>query len=196
MNILKNFVNASNNNARLKILLDPTYYNAINNVIDKLDAIDINCAAIGQNTNCDVINNSSQQNTMMFTDLVNIYLPVFVRILLLMEKVAKELTQSKSCSLNPAYLTAFENFKQRIVGSLYMKLLSGNKTYPEQQALLKNLSTNPKSNQLLNIFSPNNYEKFDPLDDKCNEQYNWITMLVFLLAIGLIAYILFANRPN
>lgn len=180
-------VDTEDESDRLALLMNPKYFNTIHDILDKLDTINVMCA-FGTGNKCAMINDPKnreimRQQVVAIGKLVDIYTPIFIRMIVLMEKFSKELSQEQSCGLDPSYLATIQMIKDRTVGSLYMRRLQStefaaqNKAYPQSsEAYLWSNGTDE------------NFEYFNDIDNSGSSDY----LLTFLLmvVVGIIVYVI------
>jgi hypothetical protein len=213
MSLIRELTNTTNDSKRLELLLNPQYYNAIHDAIDKLDTINVVCV-FSTGDKCERINNPVHREIMkkqilLLGRLVDIYTPIFIRIILLIEKFTKELSQPGICNLSPTYVNAIKALEDRIIGSLYMRRLNKMKDYPEKHAYLKHMSMKSKDDNMhesdteveLNPKPESDtHETFVssyPIDQSSSLNYqpsDYFVTILFLLVVGLIIYILFMGK--
>lgn len=135
----------SDNKNMIDLLLNPRYYNAIHNVLDKLDTINTMCI-LGTGDKCNMIADVTQreiikQQVRLIGDIVRIYMPIFIRLVLLIEHISIKLTDDNVCNLDPIYIETIKKIKEHLIGTLYMHKL-GNKSFEKQNMILKQMSNN------------------------------------------------------
>ena len=193
MQTIKDIVNTQNNDDILALLLNPTYFNVIHDILDKLDTINVVCA-FGTGDKCTMISDPTnkarmQKQVLTITKLVDAYTPIFVRMLLLMESFTQKLSQEQACNLDPNYLETVKMMKERLIGTLYMRKIQ-NLDFASQNKALRDMSNGVNESQQIIT------EKFS---NNCNSrsadnQYtdNLLIFLIFIV-VGIIIYIIMSK---
>jgi hypothetical protein len=210
MNLIKKLTDNMSSDERLKLLFDPVYYGAIHDAIDKLDTINAMCI-FGTGNKCEMINNPKfknvmKQNVMLIGKIVDIYAPIFMKIILLTERYAKELSDPKTCNLDPEYLNTIKKLKEMMSGSLYMRNLKRNNTQDASSiqrssgklssSIQGSSSSVHKINGLQesssvqkNKIQNENFYPFNPVIESSNDAC--FQTVVYVLIIIIIVYIVF-----
>lgn len=141
---IKDLAAATDRDKQMELLLNPKYYDTIHDILDRLDTINAVCV-MGSGNKCNMIKNQKHRETMkkqvaLIGRVVDIYTPIFIRILLLIENFTKDLTEAETCELDPEYLHVIRKLKDRIVGSLYMRRLSGVSGSTQQNKILREMT--------------------------------------------------------
>jgi uncharacterized protein YcbK (DUF882 family) len=160
-------------------LSNPQFVNTIHDLLDELDKVNVVCAAT-TNTKCDMVSNVNKQGLPMLeiaNTMLNVYSPILVRVILMIEKITNNLSKEKACNLDPKYVESVKNLKQRLVGSEYMKNINGLK-YKEANNKLRMMSVNSLNN---------NIEKFEITANNINiNTYDVIVILLVLFFLYII----------
>lgn len=197
MGHIREIIDATSDDKRLEMVLNPKYFNAIHDAIDKLDTINVVCL-FGTGNKCAMINNPAQRKTMkkqvmLLGRLVDIYVPIFVRIILLIEKFTKDLSTPESCNLDPVYLSSIQMLKKRIVGSLYMRKLNKQKgNFTEQNELLRHMSN--ESDQESKNDTEYEKETFCSKSKMYEYETDYITILFFFVVAAILIYVLVQSK--
>jgi hypothetical protein len=185
--IMKDFMNNTKNSEdRIAMLLDPKYYNTIHDMLDKLDTINVMCT-LRAGDKCNMINNPQHKNIMkkqvqVIGKLVDIYAPIFARIILLTDRLTTDLSSEDACNLDPIYLNTVKTIKSRVIGSLYMNRIS-NKTPKEQRDILRQMSN---SNNIVN--NSNIQVEHYGNSNNVNWSFGICFILIFVIMIVLFFY--------
>lgn len=141
--VMTMMMSAKTDDELISVILNPKFYNAIHALLDKLDTMNAVCV-LSTNNKCDMIKDpfireKMKKQVQIMTKLIDIYTPVFIRLILMDENFAKKLSDEKTCDFDPYYLETYKNVKSKLIGSLYMRKLA-DKSYEEQNQILKNMS--------------------------------------------------------
>jgi hypothetical protein len=142
-------------------ILNPKFYNTIHYLLDRLDTMNAICVMSTDNK-CDMISDPKNREKMkqqinIITKLIDVYAPIFIKLMLMDDKIIKELSQEKLCDIDPEYMEIGKNLQSKLIGIIYMRKLSG-KSHEEQMKLLKKLSndvTDVANKQISSISSAN-----------------------------------------
>jgi hypothetical protein len=195
MKYIREIIDATSDDTRLEMVLNPKYFNAIHNAIDKLDTINVVCL-FGTGNKCDMINDPVHREFMkkqviLLGRLVDIYVPIFVRIILLIEKFTKDLSAPESCKLDPVYLSTIQMLKKRIVGSLYMrKLNKQNSNFTEKNALLRSMSNETETESK----NETEIETFCDKSHSNEHETDYTTILFFLIVAVILIYVVLQSE--
>lgn len=187
----------SNNGDMFAMLLNPQYYNAIYSLMDKLDTINVMCV-LRTGNKCDMIKDPRQKEIIksqvqLIGKLVDIYMPIFVRMILLLEKLVADASNEKACNLDPVYLNTLNKIKNRVVSAVYMNRLA-NRSYLDQAKELRMISNNGLDNSSM-VQNDVLKEGFDSGTYKTltgSTSGDYIITLIIVLIIAYIIYISFA----
>lgn len=188
MQTIQVLINAQTDDDRLALLLNPKYFNAIHDILDKLDTINVMCA-FGTGNKCAMIADPKnreymRQQVMVIGKLVDVYTPIFVRMLLLMEKFTKELSQEQSCNLDPNYLATINMIKERVVGTLYMRKIQ-NMDPSSQNKALRDMSNDTGEIE----------DSTEHFTDNCNSgSSDYLLTFLLLIVAGVIIYIIVSRE--
>lgn len=189
MKSIQTLINAQSDDDRMALLMNPKYFNAIHDILDKLDTINVVCA-FGTGDKCAMIADPKnreymRQQVMVIGKLVDIYTPIFVRMILLMEKFTKELSQEQSCNLDPSYLATIKMIKERVVGTLYMRKMQ-NQEFLAENRMLRDMSNGiDNSQELLS----------EHFSDNCNSgSSDYLLTFLLLVVAGVIIYIIVSRN--
>lgn len=144
MRDITHFMNEIKNDSDIySMLLNPKYYNIMHELLDKFDTINVMCI-LSTGNKCSMILNKNKKNIIkrqiqLICNLIDVYTPVFVRMILLMEKITNDLINNSEYDLNQNYLDNLSKIKSRVISSVYINRLK-NKTPVEQRDILRKLS--------------------------------------------------------
>jgi hypothetical protein len=190
-----------NDEDRLEMLLNPKYYNTIHNLLDNLDTINVVCT-LGTGDKCNMIENPEykaiiKEQVRDIGKLVEIYTPIFVRMILMIDRIIGELSSENSCNLDPVYLKTIELIKNRVVGAIYMNSLN-NKPQKEQNEILRQMSNSNDDKKNVNVVNHSE----NPIEHYNNTIYskwslsNYFMLFIVVALICIVIYIIFNNEQN
>jgi len=187
------------NDDRLEMVLNPKYYNVIHNILDNLDTINVVCT-LGTGNKCNMIENPEhkaiiKKQVQIIGKLVEIYTPIFIRMILMIDRIIGELSSENSCNLDPVYLKTIELIKNRVVSAMYMNSLI-NKTRQEQNEVLRQMSNGYNDKNTDNIvmnYSENSIEHYDNIDPK-KPFSNYVMIFIIVVLIGIVIYVIYNNE--
>ena len=129
-NIMKSIGSLQNlmNNRSIKpldLIKNPEFYNTIHDILDNLDEVNAVCVLNMNGQKCQSIaglnkNPEILEQLQLLNTLLTIYMPIFIRIILLIENVLNNLSNEPSCNIDSSYLESIKMLKNRIIGSMYM----------------------------------------------------------------------------
>jgi hypothetical protein len=93
--------------------------------LDELDKIDVICAINANEQKCQTIAEINKNPMVIkqieiLNTILTIYIPICIRIVLLIENVINKLSNEPTCNIDSTYLKLIKDLKKRIIGSMYM----------------------------------------------------------------------------
>jgi hypothetical protein len=185
----------------IKLLLMPEYYNAIHDMYDKMDTINVMCVYATDNK-CKYIDNEQKRKLFEknMNDIVNIfdvYTPIFIRTVLFMEKMLDGMQES--CKLPPSYFNKLKKLKKRIIGSVYMRNMYNKNPKEIAQKLREmsnihnknNINTNAqRKSKMFEKNSVNMVEQFEG-DNVPTKRDDFVFYVVFIIVFIIVTYIVY-----
>jgi hypothetical protein len=169
-NIVKNIDDA--NNLILELIINPNYFNIVVRLIDDLDTINALCA-LGTDKKCDLIVDKNKREYVynqitLIEKLVDIYMPVFARMLIMIEKFLND-----NNKIDSKYIISLEIIKTRIMGIIYMREM---KKIEMKKIEMSRLIINKN--------------EIHEINKKESDNSNYILMFLLLVVICVIIYML------
>jgi hypothetical protein len=194
MQTIKTLTDAHTDVDKMGLIMNPKYFNAIHDILDKLDTVNVICA-FGTGNKCAMITDPKNRDLMRqqvetIGKLVDVYTPVFVRMMLLMEKITGDLSQEQSCNLDPAYLATIKMIKERVVGTLYMRKIQDG-DWVSQNKSLRDMSNGVRDSQILPEQISAQYNQVNQnIQSNQNSESNYEYLFLFLFFVVIFAVIL------
>ena len=191
MQTIKTLSDTHTDSDKMGLIMNPKYFNAIHDILDKLDTVNVICA-FGTGNKCAMITDPKNRDLMRqqvetIGKLVDVYTPVFVRMMLLIEKITGDLSQEQSCNLDPAYLATIKMIKERVIGTLYMrKIQDGDRV--SQNKSLRDMSNGVRDSQILPEQVSVQYNTVIQSDQSNVSNYEYLFLFLFFVVIIIIIW--------
>lgn len=115
---------AKTDDEKMKLLLNPNFYGYYHIMLDKLDTLNIMCLLNNKSDSIvDIMNKDKvrEQATKM-TQLIDIYSPIFYRVVDLFEKKLKNINSNSKENIDPIYFELTNKLKSHLLSSNYSVL--------------------------------------------------------------------------